>query len=395
MKDETRDRRRDLLWGMPVSLIAHAFIAVLLIYGLPRPFQRPQEEQAITVALVPPADEPKPRPAPAPSSKEPEAEKPPEPKIENLPDQNVEKRLRKLSPIEVLKPVFQFGEKDAGLKKSVDGDSADDNSPLPTKDDDPKPAVVPEDAEDKPGGSANSAEPAGSTNVGEKSVGAANDVEPPQDVETEVTSAEDAGKQDADKHEAGAPHADKLTAAAPTPLAAAGGDGGIELPASAEAPKPGPGKAVKHSYAKVSKSGSRSAKRASSKDTAVATTRGYSGLPGVRRIRSPRDTGDATATTSMAGVPRDQRAAKLCASALHQQLVDAAYRPDLVPLVPLKVGNIIDVPDTAFRSTTAWYDLSFRCEVDTNATRVLSFTFRVGNAIPPGEWAHLGLPIVY
>ena len=38
MKDETRDRRRDLLWGMPVSLIAHAFIAVLLIYGLPRPF---------------------------------------------------------------------------------------------------------------------------------------------------------------------------------------------------------------------------------------------------------------------------------------------------------------------------------------------------------------------
>jgi hypothetical protein len=97
----------------------------------------------------------------------------------------------------------------------------------------------------------------------------------------------------------------------------------------------------------------------------------------------------------MAGVPRDQRAAKLCASALHQQLVDAAYRPDLVPLVPLKVGNIIDVPDTAFRSTTAWYDLSFRCEVDTNATRVLSFTFRVGNAIPPGEWARLGLPVVY
>ena len=128
---------------------------------------------------------------------------------------------------------------------------------------------------------------------------------------------------------------------------------------------------------------------------AVAISRAYSGLPGVSRLYSQDATGDAVATTSMAGVPRDQRAAKLCASALQQQLLDASYVPDLVPFVPLEVGNILDVPKAAFHARTTWYRLSFRCEIDTNATTVLSFTFRVGPAIPPDEWARLGLPIRY
>ena len=69
MKDETRDRRRDLLWALPASLILHALIIALLVYGLPRPPQQPQEEQAVNVTLVPPPDQPKPKPAPPPSSK--------------------------------------------------------------------------------------------------------------------------------------------------------------------------------------------------------------------------------------------------------------------------------------------------------------------------------------
>ena len=128
---------------------------------------------------------------------------------------------------------------------------------------------------------------------------------------------------------------------------------------------------------------------------AGAISRAYSGLPGVRRLHSQSATGDAAATTSMADVPREQRVAKLCASALQQQLEAASYFPDLIPLVPLKLGNVLDVPEAAFRTPTAWYRLSFRCEVDTNATRVLSFAFNVGPAIPPDEWARLGLPIRY
>jgi hypothetical protein len=373
MNYETRERLRTLLWGLPASLILHALIIAFLVYNLPSPPQRPQEEQAVNVALVPPPDQPKPKLAPAPSPKNPEAKKPPEPKVEKSPEQNVEKPPppEKPSTFEVLKPVFQFGAKDTGPRKSLDGDSAQDNSPSPAKDSDPKPPVVPKDAENK------SAPP-----------DSAKETEPTQ--EKQATSTQDAGNQDTDKQEAEAHDADKQTAAAATPLAAAGGDAEIALPALAEAPKPRPENAPKPSPAKVEKSGSG---RPSSKDVAVAISRAYSGLPGVSRLYSQGATGDAVATTSMAGVPRDQRVAKLCASALQQQLQDASYFPDLIPLVPLKVGNILDVPEAAFHTPTTWYRLSFRCEVDTNATRVLSFAFRAGTPIPPDEWSRLGLPI--
>ncbi|MER8826500.1 DUF930 domain-containing protein [Mesorhizobium sp. M0938] len=378
MKDEIRERRWTLLWGFPASLILHAFIAALLVYSLPSYPQQPQEEQAVNVALVPPPDQPKSKLAPAPSPKKPEAKKPPEAKVEKPPEQNVEKPPppQKQSTIEVLKPVFQFGDKDTGPRKSLDGGSAQDNSPPPAKDNDSKPPVVPKDAENK-------------------SAGSAKDTEPTQDVEKQATSSQDVSNQQADKQKAGAPDADKQTAAAAPPLAASGGNGEIELPALAEAPKPRPENTPKSNPAKVSRSGSGSARRPSSTDVAVAASRAFSDLPGVRRLYSQGATGDAIATTSMADMPRDQRAAKLCASALQQQLLDASYVPDLVPLVPLKTGNVLDVPKAAFHARTTWYRLSFRCEVDTNATSVSSFTFRVGPAIPPDEWARLGLPIRY
>jgi hypothetical protein len=362
MKDETRERRRTLLWGLSASLILHALITALLVSGLPRPLQQLQEEQAVNVSLVPPHDQPKPKLAPAPSPKNPEAKKPPDPKVEKPPEQNVEKPPppEKPSTIEVLKPVFQFGDKDSGPRKSLDGGSAQDNSPSPARNNDSKPPVVPKDAKNKSAASPDSEE-----------------------------------RAEADRQKVGAHDADKQTAAAATPLAANGGDGEIELPTSAEAPKPRPENAPKFSSAYVSKSGSGSARRPSSTDVAVATSRAYSGLPGVRRLYSQGATSDAVATTSMTAVPRDQRAAKLCASALQQQLLDASYVPDLVPLVPLKAGNILDVSKAAFHARTRWYGLSFRCEIDANATTVLSFTFRVGPAIPPDEWARLGLPIRY
>src|SRR5262245_43725753 len=84
MRDETQDRRRNLMWALPASLILNALIIALLGYSVPRPHQQPQEEQAVNVALVPPPDQPKPKPPLAPP-KEPKAEKPPEPKVEKPP----------------------------------------------------------------------------------------------------------------------------------------------------------------------------------------------------------------------------------------------------------------------------------------------------------------------
>jgi hypothetical protein len=364
MKDETREWRRTLLWGLPASLILHALIIALLVYGLPSPPQQREEEQAVNVALVPPPDQPKPKLAPAPSPKNPEAKKPPEPKVEKPPEQSVEKPPppEKPSTFEVLKPVFKFGDKDTGPRKSLDGGSAQDNSPSPAKDNDSKPPVVPKDAENKSAASPDSEERADST-------------------------------KEADRQEAAAHDADKQTAPTATPLAAAEGGDQVELPTSANVPKPRPENAPKP--AKGAKSGSGSAGKPNSKDVAVAVSRAYSGLPGVRSLYSQDATGDAFATASMAGVPRDQRAAKLCASALQQELLDASYVPDLLPLVPLKAGNILDVPKAAFHARRTWYGLGFRCEVDTDATRVLSFTFRVGPVIPPDQWDRLGLPLAH
>ncbi|MBE1707103.1 MULTISPECIES: DUF930 domain-containing protein [Mesorhizobium] len=353
MKDEARERRRNLMWGIPASLILHVLVATLLVYGLPVPPQQPREEQPVNVAIVPPPDQPKPKPvSPAPKPPEPKVEKPPEQKVEKQPPSE---KQPKAPPVEVLKPVFQYGDKDTGPRKSLDGASAQDSSPSPAKDDDSKPPVVPKPADSQP-------------------------VTPP-DSEQQAASSTEMDKQQAAKQEPDKQAAlddAKQQGAAPAPLAADSG-GEIELPTSAEAPKPKPANAPKPSLSKALKSASRN----------------DSGLPGVRRLYSQGATGDALATTSMGGVPRGQRAAKLCASALQQELLDASYFPKWVPSIPLKVGNILDAPDVAFSTTTTWYHLSFRCEVDTDATKVVSFNFRVGAPIPPSEWAALRLPSPY
>ena len=358
MKDETVERRRTLLWALPASLILHALVTAFLVYGLPSTPQKPQDEQAVNVELVPPPDQPKPKPVPTPSPKKPEAEKPPEPKVEKPPEQKAEKPPAPENPskIEVLKPVFQFGDKDTGPRKSLDGASAQDNAPPPAKDDDSKPPVVPKDAETKAAASPDSGE---SAKVDQKPAAAAKDIEPTQD------------------------------AAAPaTPLTAAGGDGEIELPTSAQAPQARPENAPKS--AKVSKPVIDDAKTPSSAD--VVAARAYSGLPGVRKLYSKGATGSAFATTAMDGMTRDQRVDNLCASAMQQQLLDASYFPDLVPRIPVKTGNVFDVPNATFHAQGRWYWLSFRCESDTDATKVLSLNLRVGAAIPPDEQARLGLP---
>ena len=85
---------------MPASLVLHLLIAALLIFGLPESLPQPQEDQTISVELVPP----------------------PEPS-----------RNGKVEAFPVLKPVFQFGEKDAGPQLSPDGNSANNGSASPRR----------------------------------------------------------------------------------------------------------------------------------------------------------------------------------------------------------------------------------------------------------------------
>ncbi|WP_432287702.1 DUF930 domain-containing protein [Aminobacter sp. BA135] len=359
-----------MLWAWPASLILHGFlIAVLLAYSQPR-LPEQQQEEAVNVTLVPPPALPKPKPAPPPPAKA-EAEKPAEPKRSPAP----EKLPSKPAQIEVLKPVFRFGDKDAGSGKSPESGSVQDTAPLPAKDETVKPL-----SEER----ANAADDAAKQ--------AAKDTGAVQEAESEPAPNQDTGKQDTDKQAGLTEGANTQAASAPAPLGAIGNDGEIALPAMATAPEPRPSNAPKPSLAQIPKPGSGKATAPASGNADAGASQPFSGLPGVRRPQSQGATGAALSTTAMAGLPRDKRAAQLCASALQRRLVDASYSPDLVPLVPLRRGNVLDVPEAAFRTRTAWHALTFRCEVDAEATTIRSLTFRVGATIPPGEWARLGLP---
>ncbi|TPL41384.1 DUF930 domain-containing protein [Mesorhizobium sp. B2-4-6] len=382
MNGKMREWFRNWRWALAASLFLHALIAAFLLFGLPRPDQQPdQQEQPVNVAIVPPPDQPKPKPAPKPPEPTPEkkAEKPPEQAAQKPPPPQPPKP----QDIPVLKRVFQYGEKDTGPEKSLNGGSAPANAPSPAQNEPAKPPVAPKPAPDQPAAATPEQQ---ASKVQEKPATAPPDEKPAQSEEKQAT--EDTDKQQPDK--ASQP-AENQAAEAPKPLTAEAGDKPAP-PSSTEKAKPKPSKAMKFKSARALRSPSGNPGRSNPADAEVAGSPIYSGLPGVRKLYSPGATGNALATSSMESVPRDQRVANLCANVLNQELQSADYSPKWLPTIPLKQGNVLNPTQAAFSTTTQWYDLSFRCEVDADATRVLSFNFRVGGLVPPGEWTRRRFP---
>ncbi|WP_376703737.1 DUF930 domain-containing protein [Mesorhizobium sp. ISC25] len=287
MRDDIRDQRRVFRWALPASVVLHLFAAALLLSALPVSPPQPQKEQAIGVDLVPPP-KPSEKAKPPPPAEGPKPEKPPEAKVETPASREVAAQ----------RPVFQFGDKDAGPRKSLDGNSAEDGSQSP------------------------------------------------------------AAPQDPDKQEL----------AQPTAVTAAEGKDQAAQPAAAQPPKPKPA-----DVAKVQKPLK---------------------LEKAKKLFSQIATGDPVATTAMRNVPRAVRIGQLCNTELAQQLVHASppYFPDSLLEYRLKAGTVMNVASAPFPANGQWYDLSFRCEVDPDATKVVSFAFRVGNPVPRSEWKRRGLP---
>ena len=69
-----------------------------------------------------------------------------------------------------------------------------------------------------------------------------------------------------------------------------------------------------------------------------------------------------------------------------------SYNPELLPSYRLQQGTVLDIRRAAFRANTRWYNLSFRCEVDPEAKRVVSFAFDIGSEVPRSEWRSRGFP---
>ncbi len=284
-------------WALPASVVTHLLVVALLIFGLPVSLSQSQEDQPIAVELVPPPKPPeKAKVEPSPAAKAAKSEKPQEADAE--PSSPAGNDSAGQSPTPALRPVFQFGEKNAGPRESPDGNSAEDGSASPVA----------------------------------------------------------------------RPEPDKPDLAAPPPVTALDAINPAPQPKAPETPAPKPA-----DTAKVQK--------------AVK-------LQEAKKLFSQTASDNPVATTAMRNVPREVRAGRLCVTELREQLLNASppYFPDLLPSERLKEGTVIEIPREAFRANGQWFNLSYRCEVDAEAMKVVSFAFNVGDPVPRSEWKRRGLP---
>lgn len=112
-------------------------------------------------------------------------------------------------------------------------------------------------------------------------------------------------------------------------------------------------------------------------------------LPNAKTLFSRMEDGSPFAQTAIDGLPRKDRVARLCASELQGQLVHGSpsYSPFALPSRGLRSGTLLNIDDAAFGTAKGWYHVRFRCEVDEDATKVVSFAHEVGGLIPRSQYA--------
>ncbi|NVP57876.1 DUF930 domain-containing protein [Rhizobium sp. DBTS2] len=379
----TGKRGKGLGWGVGVSAALHVAIAALLFVHLPAFEVTPPEEESVSVELVPPPEEnvpeeaqqeppppeeqqeekvaeappppPTPPPPPPPPAAEPPEEPPPEetapeetaaeekPPEEQMAEeqQQAEEQQRAVeqladgAPIPVLRPVLEYGDKDSGVK--VETDDLSPGSPLPE-----------EETADKP---------------------------PEQQTPSEQPVAEELAED--------AP----ATAPVPTPSEPDSADG---FPTALAEGEPIDGTAQEEA-AKADEQPKAEDKTA---DKAEASDAPETKLHEADRLFSENAAEDPVARTAIGDLPRSVRIERLCSTELYAQLRHGspAYNPELLPSYRLSKGTVLEVTRAAFRANTRWYNLSFRCEVDEEGTRVVAFAFDVGSEVPKSEWRKRGFP---
>lgn len=310
----------------------------------PPPPPKPPEEKP-PEAPKPPEEKPpeqKP-PEPPPPEKPPEEKPPEEQKAEEPPkpdpaeqakaDQQPKGPDGKPQPIRPLRPVFEFGDKASGPRKAEDGDASSEAG---------KPANAP-DAEKPTDDPASAGKPEADDKPPAKPM--PDDINLPQ-----VDVANSLQQNNGPPAEATGVVTTDITQAKPT-----------------ETAKP---------------------------DPAATATPAADQLTKVKKLYSQNDTGGAVARTAIDGMPRGMRIAELCTTELREQLRRSpqGFRPELLPSYRLQQGNVLEIKRGAFRASSRWYDMSFRCEVDTEGTKVVSFAYDVGAAIPKSQWRSRGFP---
>ena len=74
---------------------------------------------------------------------------------------------------------------------------------------------------------------------------------------------------------------------------------------------------------------------------------------------------------------------------------DKSYRPERAVVSALGEPKVANATMTgsggAFKSKGQWYQFSFTCKTSPDHMQVLSFSYRVGEPIPPERWEKSGL----
>jgi hypothetical protein len=378
-------------WGVFASALLHLTVAAFFLLKLPEQSPKPPEEETLQVDLVPPPEEKKPEekkpeetkppeekkpeekkaeekkpvekpPAPPKAEKPPvppKAEKPPPPPPAPPPppleetkpseekpkpeaeqpkaqEQNKQASGQQGKPqtLQPLRRVFEFGDKDTGPQKSETGDASVAGAKPPSSVPEPTPAET---------------EAAGKKPVSEEPP--ANPV--PKDIELPQVETADI-------------HPEKNG-----PAAEAIGEAKTDF----EQAKPPEGA------------------KPETKETAKLEKPNE--LTEAKTLFSQKGTSDPVAKTAMGDLPRGVRVGQLCSTELGEQLKHSSsdYRPQVLPSYRLPRGTVLDVRRGAFGAIGGrWYNVSFRCEVDADATKVVSFAFDVGSAVPRSEWKNRGFP---
>lgn len=322
-------------WGLAASLALHLLIVLPFVMSFALSDPPPEKEESVSVELVPPEPERPQEPQKEPESKKEEkkAEAPPPPQEQKPPPLEKTEPLpsdrEKAPPLPTLQQVFRFGERNAGPEKKLDGDSADEGQPEATVD-----------------------EPDDATKA--------------QDLAKLVSKAPDVVV------ESEAPKLPEIAIPEVAPSAANGALSGEAGEASA-LPVPKPVEKPQVTNAPLPKKPV---------------------LKQAKRLYSEEATGSMVAMMAAAGVPRGQRASQLCTSELKEQLKRStpSYNAEYLPDVRSEKDTVLEPPKAAFRASGTWYDVHFRCEVDKEATRVVSFALSVGKPVPRRQWAGRKFP---
>ncbi|NEH40098.1 DUF930 domain-containing protein, partial [Rhizobium ruizarguesonis] len=112
-------------------------------------------------------------------------------------------------------------------------------------------------------------------------------------------------------------------------------------------------------------------------------------LPQVKTLFSQSANDDPVARAALGNMSPGQRVNELCMTELSQQLAheSSKYWDAALPSYSLTNQTVVDVRKGVFTSGGNWYGIQFRCEVNADATKILSFAYKVGGLIPRSQYA--------